>query len=153
MQPQNYKGKTVQLPTGDTFVVTGGVKKKGQWFLKNEDAQCYPIEDCLLVGSDEDFQQLKGCTTLETLTQFHTTVGQEVFTQTWLRLEGEPVEAAAVAVLYCSDWQDFCVLTEQYLVSAKYPEQNKQFRQLLKDKSLDQVVSNWYKTREGVHAN
>ncbi len=152
MRPQDYKGKTVQLPTGDTFVVTGGVKKKGEWFLKHGDS-CYPIEDCLLVGANEDFQQLKNCTTLEALTQFHATVGQEVFTQTWLRLEGEPVEAAAVAILYCSDWYDFCVLTEQYLVSAKYPELNKKFRQLLKHKGLDRVVTNWYKTREVTHAN
>jgi len=145
---QKYKGEVVLLPTGDTFTVVDGTQKNGTWFLQDTESQLYPMEDCELVGCDEYYEKLKNCRSLSELNSFHAAVGQEAFDRTWRRLAVEPVQEAAVAILYCSNWKDFCKLTEQYLVNSQYPEQNKHFRELLKQKELDQVVGHWYNTRE-----
>lgn len=148
MNPKDCKGKRVtHLPTQLIFVVAGGAKKAGTWYLKDEQKTLYLFDECQLTAH-VDALTLKSVTDLHQLTEFHKRVGVERFNEAWIELESNPVEATSVALLYCDNWTEFCGIVEDYGVSEKQsPILNKKLKELLADKGLVRTVASWYSRR------
>lgn len=149
MKPTDYKGKTVRhIPTDYTFKVTGGKVEQGQVFLKDSIGELYSLHDCQLCEINQldfDVRKLKQVKTHKELDKFFESRGQNRFLEAWVELEKDPVEVAAVAILYCDDWESFCQVTDGYAVSKeRSPELNRTFRDRLSEKGLSGLVKTWY---------
>jgi len=94
---------------------------------------------------DFDLRKIREMKDIQALDKYFKTIGSERFNAAWQELEKNKIDAATTAILYCGNWQEFCVLTEAYGVSKEQsPELNQQFRLQLKEKGLDKLVANWY---------
>lgn len=148
MNPKDCKGKRVaHTPTNKSFVVVGGAKKSGAWYLKDEYGALHLFDECRLT-IESDVIALKSFTELSQLIDFHALVGSNCFNEAWTELEKNPVDAASVALLYCDNWTEFCGIVEEYGVSEKQSATlNKKFKDLLREKGLAKTVSTWYNRR------
>lgn len=152
MHPREYKGKRVLYhPLEKIFVVAGGKQIAKSWFLKDENDYLYPIEDCQLLQINQlefDLRKLKQINTLADLEKFFEVRGWDRFHEAWGELEKDPVEAAAMAILYCNNWADFCHIADGYGVSLATDStadksRRKKFWARLVEKKLDKQVNRW----------
>jgi hypothetical protein len=163
MNPKDYKNKTViHTPTQKQFVVIGGgkTKKTQDWYLKDAQGNTYLLADCQLVESkpleinrlEFDLRKIKAVKNLDGLTKLYQMIGQERFSTAWEELEKDSVEAAAVGILYCSNWDEFCklMLTYEEVSKEVSPELNKTFRDRIREKGLENLIATWYSQREEV---
>ena len=96
-----------------------------------------------------DVRKLKAARSFQDLEKLFQMIGQGRFQQAWVALEKDPVEAASVGIFYCADWSDFCTLAEAYGVNKEQSiELNQRFRDRLKEKNLDLLVAELYRSRE-----
>ncbi len=148
MKPKDWKTKTAtHIPSDTVFVVIGGAKKGGKWYLKDEQNTLYLFDECQLIVHS-DVYTLKTFTYLDQLTEFHDEIGSKRFSEALSKLEETPLEAAAIALLYCDCWSDFETVTEIYKVSSKInPQRNAEFKALLAQKGLAARVRGWYEQR------
>lgn len=154
MNPKDYKDKVVvHAKTGIEFVVVGGKKRQGEWFLRDDQGEEYLLDECQLLElsrAEFDVRKLQMCRSLEDLYSCQNLIGSERFQEAWLKLESNPVESAAVSVLYCADWHDFCQVTQLYGVTREQSaELNRQLREALKARGLDGRVKALYSTQQG----
>lgn len=150
MKPTDYKGKTVtHIPTNYTFKVTGGKVEQGQVFLKDSIGELYPLHDCQLCEINQldfDVRKLKQVKTHKELDKFFVSRGQDRFLEAWASLEDEPAVAAVIAILYCDNWEDFCLVINGYGVDEKQliSSENQPILSRIKEKGLDSLLSHWH---------
>lgn len=154
MNPKDYKGKQVNhIPTGKSFVVTGGQKRRGEWFLKDEQGSFYLMDECQIVQVNQlalDVHALRSAMSLDDLQNIFDQVGRNRFQQAFSEIEKDSVEAATLCLLYCNNWEGLTIVCNIYKVGKEHsPELNQQFRARLKEKGLAQLVAAWYQAREG----
>ena len=94
---------------------------------------------------DFDVRKFKAAKSLHDLEKLFQMIDWDRFHAAWQELEKSPVDAATMAIFYCENWANFCVLAEAYGVTKEQsPELNQKFRDRLKEKGLNSLVLAWY---------
>lgn len=152
MHPKDYKNKRVVCITKPcVFTLVKGRVLKGEKITVTDEFNnthnwddCIPLLEMLkAIAAPSDYQNI--------IDQY----GQDFAETIWREFEAHyPVETAiAVVQLYCTSWQEFCCVTEKYGVSKeRSPVLNQQFRDLIKAKGLDGLISGWFARREEMSA-